>query len=230
MVITVDGPAAAGKSTVARALAERLGFLYLDTGAMYRAATWKALQCEADLEDPRELARVVRDCSIALEPRDGMRVLCDGRDVTSEIRTPRVTENIYHLADEPQVRRALIEQQRRFARGRDVVAEGRDQGTEVFPDAAAKFYLDADVKERARRRLKELEKRGEDVALQQVERSVVERDARDRARPMGALRRSEDMIRIDSTDMSVDEVVQAMAEEVERWGLAAEPDRADGRG
>jgi cytidylate kinase len=161
LVITVDGPAAAGKSTVARALARRLGFQYLDTGAMYRAAT----------------------------------------------------QDIYRLADQPAVRQILIEQQRALARGRDVVAEGRDQGTEVFPDAAVKFYLDASLEVRARRRLKDM---GGTATLEEVKEQVAERDARDRSRPMGALRQVEDMVCIDSTQMSVEAVVETMLEEIGR--------------
>ncbi|MFO7958697.1 MAG: (d)CMP kinase [Candidatus Brocadiia bacterium] len=212
--MTVDGPAAAGKSTVARKLAQRLGFRYLDTGAMYRAATWKALDAEADVEDPDELAAVTEETRIELTP-DG-RVLCDGRDVTEEIRTPEVTENIFHLADEPAVREVLIEQQRRFARDHDVVTEGRDQGTEVFPDAEVKFFLVAGLEERARRRLQDLQRNGRDPSLREVKRQVMERDAKDRSRPVGALRKTEDMILIDSTDMTADQVVEAMFEEVSR--------------
>jgi len=215
LVITVDGPAAAGKSTVARALAQRLGFQYLDTGAMYRAATWKALCAGVDLEDPQALAQTVAACRIELEPSEaGIRVLCDGQDVTAQIRSPEVTRSIYRLADEPAVRRILIEQQRRFGQGRNLVAEGRDQGTEVFPEAAVKFYLEASLEERARRRLKDMGAGQE--ALADVREQVAERDARDRCRPVGALRRGEDMVPIDSTNMTVDEVVEVMLGEIER--------------
>jgi cytidylate kinase len=217
LVITVDGPAAAGKSTVARALARRLGFRYLDTGAMYRAVTWKALREDVDLEDPRALARVAEEAEIELLPaKDGVRVRVDGRDVSREIRSSEVTENIHYLADEPLVRRELIEQQRDFAREHSVVAEGRDQGTVVFPNADVKFYLDASIEERARRRMEDLEGGGEDVPLEEVRRQIRERDQQDRSRPVGGLRRSEDMVRLDSTDMDVDEVVEQMAEEIDR--------------
>jgi len=214
LVVTVDGPAAAGKSTVARKLAERLGFRYLDTGAMYRAATWKALNAGADLEEPEELAAVTARTRIEFAPEGG--VLCDGRDVTEEIRTPEVTGNIFHLADEPAVREVLIEQQRRFARCHDVVTEGRDQGSEAFPDANVKFFLVAALEERARRRLQDLRRNGCEVSFRDVRRQVMERDAKDKSRPVGALRKTEDMILIDSTDMSADEVVEAMLGEVTR--------------
>jgi cytidylate kinase len=217
LVITVDGPAAAGKSTVARRLARLLGLVYLDTGAMYRAVTWKALSCGADMDDARQLAEVAAQACIELEPCEtGLRVLCDGRDVTSEIRTPQVTESIYRLADEPAVRRVLIERQRRLAERHDCVAEGRDQGTEVFPAAQVKFYLDAGIEERARRRLRDMAAAGVSVSLEEVMRQLAERDSRDRSRPVGALRRQDDMVLVDSTNMTADEVVEAMAAEARR--------------
>jgi cytidylate kinase len=217
LIVTVDGPAAAGKSTVARRLARRLGFQYLDTGAMYRAVTWKALRTGAHMTDPRELARVARETRVELQP-DGekLRVLCDGQDVTASIRTPEVTESIFRVADEPAVRRVLIEWQRDLGRRYDLVAEGRDQGTEVFPGAQVKFYLDASLQERARRRWRDLQDAGNNVALEEVVRQVAERDAKDCARPVGALRRQDDMIFLDSTNMTADEVVEAMAAEVKR--------------
>ncbi len=222
-MITVDGPAAAGKSTVARALARRLGFRYLDTGAFYRAVTWKALQCGVDMSDPRRLAEVAESAHVELRPDDGgSRVLCDGRDVTREIRTPEVTQNIYLVADEPSVRKVMRRHQRRFGRSCDLVAEGRDQGTEVFPDAEAKFYLDASVEERARRRLRDLVEDGKELPVEQVKAQLLERDARDRSRPVGALRKTDDMVFLDSTDMTVDEVVDAMVREVERRGLVSD--------
>ncbi len=190
---------------------------------MYRAMTWKALRDGVDLDDAEALRRMVHRTRLDLRPRDGaMKVLCDGRDVTQEIRSTRVTENIFHLADEPGVRRALIEQQREFGRRHDLVTEGRDQGTDVFPDADVKFYLDASVEERARRRLQDLSPSERTASLDSVRRQIATRDAKDSARPMGALRKREDMIVVDSTDLSVDEVVERMLVEIER--------RSDGAG
>ena len=217
MVITVDGPAAAGKSTVARRLARRLGFQYLDTGAMYRAVTWKALQSGADMSAPGRLAAVAEQTRVELRPEgEGLRVVCDGVDVTRSIRTPQVTESIYRVADEPAVRRILIGWQREFGRRYSLIAEGRDQGTAVFPDAEVKFYLAASLEERARRRLRDLREAGSRLSLEDVMRQVAKRDAKDRARPVGALRKQDDMILIDSTHMTADEVVEAMAAEIKR--------------
>jgi len=217
LIVTVDGPCAAGKSTVARRLARKLGFDYLDTGAMYRAVTWRALQRGVDLTDGKALANVAEEADVDLKPGpDGMRVFCDGRDVTREIRTPEVTRNIYRMADEPAVRKVLIEKQREFGRRRDLVAEGRDQGTDVFPGADVKFFLDASPQERVRRRRADMRALGREADLDEVRRDLAERDERDRIRPAGALRRTEDMIVVDSTNLSAEQVVEAMLEHVAR--------------
>lgn len=217
MIVTIDGPAGAGKSTVALALAKRLSFDYLDTGAMYRAATWKALEESVDLCDPDAVVRTIAEARIELAlSGNTARVLCNGRDVTAEIRTPRVTDDISRVADLPAARDLLIEQQRRLAQGRNLVAEGRDQGTDVFHDADVKFYLDASLDTRAARRLKDLRNLGVTATLEQVRGQIAERDRLDKARPMGSLRRTEEMIVIDSTHMTPDEVVGEMAQTIER--------------
>ena len=217
MIITIDGPAAAGKSTVARALAAALGFEYLDTGAMYRAVAWKALTTGVNMHDPKALSQVAAGTSIEFVPHDdAQRVLCDGKDVTVELRTPEVTACIRYVADEPAARKALIEQQKRFAEGRCIVTEGRDQGTDVFPDADVKFYLDASPEERARRRLKDLVALGIEASLEQVRQQVAERDKADMARPVGALRLTSEMVVIDSTCLTVEKVVSKMVEHIAR--------------
>ena len=223
LVITIDGPAAAGKSTVARMLARRLGFDYLDTGAMYRAATWKALQAGIDLNDAGKVADVAAAIRIEFVRRGAQkRIMCDGEDVTEQIRAPGVTEHVYQVADEPGARRALIAQQQKIAQEGNLVAEGRDQGSEVFPDAAAKFYLDASLDERARRRRKDLAGAGNRTLLRQVKEQMACRDSQDNARPVGALRRTGDMILIDSTNLSAEQVVEKILDVLKRRGCVAE--------
>jgi cytidylate kinase len=219
VVVTIDGPAGAGKSTVARGLAAALGYEYLDTGALYRAVTHAALARGVDLEDEAALAGFARGLALELK-EGGERVLCDGEDVSEAIRRPEVTRNIWRVADRPGVRRVLGELARGWARGRDVVTEGRDQGSEVFPGAAVKFYLDAPVEVRAARRLKDYRAAGHEATEAEVEEEVRERDARDRSRPVGALRVPEGAEVVDTSGMTVAEVVAHLARRVrERGGL-----------
>src|SRR5262245_25889752 len=181
MIVTIDGPAGAGKSSAARELARRLGFRFLDTGAMYRAVTWAAKERGLDLTDADGLARLVRDIRVELV---GDRVLVDGRDVTKEIRTFEITTAIQYAADNPAVRAQLVEWQRAAANNYDVVTEGRDQGTVVFPQAECKIFLTADEQERAERRYKDLVSKGESVTFDQVLSAQQTRDERDRSRPV----------------------------------------------
>ena len=204
MLIAIDGPAGAGKSTVARALADRLGFTYLDSGAMYRAIALLALAAPAS--DPGELARAAR-----IEFAPGAfagpgRVLLDGRAVTHEIRTPEVSEAASRVAADPHVREALVDKQRALLASGDWVAEGRDIGTVVAPDAQLKVYLDAAPEERARRRAAQLGADAADVLAEQSER-----DARDEARAHSPLRAAPDAVRVDTDGLSVDAVVERIA-------------------
>jgi len=219
MIITIDGPAGAGKSTVAKLLAKRLGFEFLDTGAMYRAVTVAALRAGIDLHDQNDLARLVESLRIELP---GERVLLDGEDVTAEIRAPQVTAASGPIASSRVVRERLVEWQRRIALGRDMVCEGRDQGTIVFPQAECKFFLSADPKERARRRLRELQARGEKTTFNEVLATQEARDARDAARDIAPMVPAADAVLLDTTDLPLDEVVARMVQEV--WRRQGKPE------
>ena len=207
-VIAIDGPAGSGKSSAARAAASRLGMSFLDTGAMYRAATWRALDRGVDLTDEKALADSTAAMTLELVPgQDGLRVLVDGRDVSAEIRTPEVTRNIRHLDGIAGVRSRLVELQREFAARAPTVAEGRDMGTVVFPKARCKIFLDASVDERTRRRKLELEARGRPVDAQALRDEIAARDLNDRSRRLAPLRPAEGATILDTTGMNLDRVV-----------------------
>lgn len=217
-VVTIDGPAASGKSTVARLLAETLDAVFLDTGAMYRAVTWAAMQDEIDFRDEERLACVIKGHGFAFEPSPGaMKALVDGTDVTAEIRAPELTANVRHIAASAAMRAELVEMQRQFAvcHGR-VVTEGRDQGTVAFPDADVKFYLVAEVAERARRRQAELETAGAEVDFEQLKKVIETRDRSDRSRSVGPLKPAPDAILVDTTKLTIDEVIEQMRCHIEK--------------
>ncbi len=211
-VIAIDGPAGAGKSTVARLLAKELGFLFLDTGALYRALTYKALQKEINLEDERELAALYGETAIDLQvaPK-GLRVMLDGEDVTEEIRRPEVTRNTFYIARSPRVRQLLLPLQREFARKSNLVAEGRDTTTVIFPEATLKVYLDATPETRALRRQQDLQKTGIKQSSAEVEREVRERDRHDISRAVAPLRKAPDAVYLDSSRMTITEEVVFLA-------------------
>ncbi len=216
-VVTIDGPAGAGKSTVARRLSDRLGWRFLDTGAMYRAITLAGLRSGLDLIKESVLADLVESVRVAMPPDS---VLLDGRDVTEEIRSVEVTEASRFVADSPAVRRRLMDWQRAFAQEQDVVSEGRDQGTLVFPDAYRKYFLTATEEERARRRLADYRARGEGdgITFESVLRDLRERDARDAARAIAPMKPAPDAILVDSSGMSIEEVVARLVEDVSQPG------------
>jgi cytidylate kinase len=212
LIITIDGPAASGKSTAARLLAEKLGASFLDTGAMYRAVTLAAMQADVDMSDEDELLGVMETSEFQFSLRDDKMVVCiNGNDVTEQIRQPQITANARHIAASPKAREKLVQMQRRFAAGRGkIVTEGRDQGTVAFSDADIKFYLTADSIERARRRQAELWAKGSDESLEQIQKAIEERDKSDENRTVGPLRPAEDAIVIDTTDLTIEKVVEKL--------------------
>src|SRR5262245_8376868 len=204
MIVTIDGPAGAGKSSAARELARRLGFRFLDTGAMYRAVTLAARERGLDLADAAALAAMVREIRVEL---DGSRVLLNGKDVTSAIRRFDITTAIHYAADNADVRSQLVVWQREAAAGQNVVTEGRDQGTVVFPQAECKIFLTAGEEERAKRRHADLQARGENIPYEEVLENQRLRDQRDLSRPVGALLKADDAIELRTDGMTPNEVV-----------------------
>jgi len=208
-VIAIDGPVGAGKSTVARVLAQRLGYRYVDTGAMYRAVAWQASRLGIDLRAEEEVAKVARALQVEFVPAPaGQRVVVHGTDATEAIRSPQVSEGASIVSAYPAVRRAMVALQRRMGADGGVVMEGRDIGTVVFPDAEVKIFLDASLDERARRRYEDLRAQGELLTYDAVRAALQQRDRRDSTRHHSPLRAAPDALVIDSTHLSVDEVVE----------------------
>jgi cytidylate kinase len=214
VIITIDGPAGAGKSSAARALASRLGFEFLDTGAMYRTVALAALRAGVSPGDEAAVAGLLPGIRISIP--GGGRILLGEEDVSELIRTAEVTAGSSVVAAIPAVRAFLVDLQRQVAAGLDVVTEGRDQGTVVFPEAGCKFFLHADCEERARRRQAELAGRGVTVSQEEVLEEIAERDERDSQRAVDPLRPAADAILLDSTHLNLDQVVARMEEEVRR--------------
>jgi len=214
LVIVIDGPSGAGKSTAARLLAQRLGYRYLDTGATYRVVALKATEGGITPEMTQELERLCAEMEIRFEDTaEGQRVYMNGRDVTEAIRTPEISMLASRISQQRVVREALVALQRRLG-GPGVVAEGRDMGLVVFPDAEVKFYLDADPRERSFRRYKELVGRGVSAVLSQVIDDTTRRDTEDQTRDIAPLQRAPDAIPIDSTGLTPAGVVEQMLAEI----------------
>lgn len=216
-IITIDGPAGAGKTSIAKIVSRKLGYSYIDTGAMYRAISWKAFKERINLNAQKYLIKMVKDTRIELKNKAGMmRVYLDGKDVTNKIRSKRVDEGASILGTIPEVREQLVKIQRRLGSSGGIVVEGRDIGTVVFPKADYKFYLDASIKERALRRYRELKAKGEEVALAELEKAIRSRDKRDRTRGVAPLKRAPDAVVIDSTEMSKKKVVDFILKRIEK--------------
>jgi len=212
MIIAIDGPAGAGKSTVAKIISQKLGFLYIDTGAMYRALTLRVLENNVDIKDIERIVSLATNTNIDLiNNRDGsLKILVDGQDVSNEIREPRITKFVSDIAKIKDVRKIMLGLQRGLGEERDSVLDGRDIGTVVFPNAEKKFYIDADFSERVRRRHKELKELGQDITLDEVEADLHNRDTIDSTREFAPLKKAEDAICIDTTNMTIAEVVETL--------------------
>jgi cytidylate kinase len=209
IVVAIDGPAGAGKSTIARRVASRLGFVYIDTGAMYRAVGLWALRTGVDLEDMHRLEQLASAARIEFAPGSG-RIFLNGEDVTDAIRTPEVASAASRISVYGGVRRAMVAEQQRIGRQTNVVMEGRDIGTVVFPDADVKIFLDAAPQVRAERRLRELRERGQPADAAQVAAELEERDLRDRNRAESPLVQAPDAVYLDTTGLSIEEVEEAV--------------------
>jgi len=217
LIVAIDGPAGAGKSTVAKRLAKELGYTYMDTGAMYRAFAWKVRQGGIDLEDEEKLRAALRRTNVELSDREGdLKVLVDGRDVTTEIRTPELSQWASKISALGPVRERMVELQRAMGARGGVVAEVRDIGTVVFPDADVKVFLTAGPEERAKRRFAELKEQGKRVSLDETLQEMIERDRRDQERALAPLRRAEDAVAIDSTGRTVDQVMERIMHEIKK--------------
>ena len=216
-IITIDGPAGAGKSSLARIVSERLNYLYVDTGAMYRVAALMAREFSIDIDDEDELTRVCSDMEIFfIQEGDEVKTFCKGEDVSEAIRKPEVSELASEISTKKAVRDILVEMQRRMGAGGGVVAEGRDIGTVVFSGAELKFFLDSTPEERGKRRFEEFMEKGIRVSVEETIGEMRRRDQRDRRRKLSPLRKAADAVVIDSTHMSIEEVVERMLKEAHR--------------
>ena len=219
MIIAIDGPAASGKSTTAIGVAKRLGITYLDTGAMYRAVTFGLIKNDIKFEDSSELDNYLKQIKLKLfETKSGAILNLDGRNISKEIRSSKVTENVSEVSALKSVRNSMVIIQRKMAKKNDCILEGRDIGTVVFPNADFKFFLIAGVKSRAKRRQNDLKKMGEQKSIDNVTRDIIKRDYKDSTRKNSPLKKSEDAIIIDTSDLGINEVIDKIVNIVNKKG------------
>ena len=216
MVIAIDGPAGSGKSTTAKNVAEKLGFIHINTGAMYRGISLKCIQEDVNMEDPSQLNHLLTHTKLEFAAEGELALFMDGVDISAEITSVEVTDFVSQVSAISQVREKLVQYQRKMAEGLNVVLEGRDIGTVVFPNADHKFFLVADIHERARRRKKEMEAKGEVVSLEELTAEMLERDRKDSTRKHSPLKKAEDAVEIDTTGISIEEQVNRIVEIVNK--------------
>lgn len=214
-VIAIDGPAGAGKSTIARMLAGKLGYIYIDSGAMYRSITWAAMRAGFSLQDDKKLVALAKKTKLCFKKHDRqMKLFMNGKPVTKAIRTPEVTAHICYIADNPQIRRIMVAIQQKIGQHGGIVMEGRDIGTKVFPKADFKFYLDASAAERARRRFREFKIRGVKASLRDILEDIKIRDHKDKTRAVSPLKKAKGSIVIDSSKMTPEQVVNRIMDKM----------------
>lgn len=215
--IAIDGPAGAGKSTVAKLVAEKLSFIYIDTGAMYRALTWKALKDNVNIHNEIALVKLLSNTDISIQPdKKGQKVCVDHLDVTEEIRKREVTNHVSFVASYKQVRKTMLDMQYKLAENKGVVMDGRDIGTEVLPHAEVKIYLSASIEERATRRYLELKQKGEEQSLAELQEEIRKRDERDTNREFAPLKKASDAVEVDSTGLTIEEVVNIILDIIQQ--------------
>ena len=216
MVIAIDGPAGSGKSTTAKIVAEKLGFIHINTGAMYRGIALKCIQEDVNIEDPSQLNHLLTHTKLEFAAEGELTLFMDGIDISADITSVQVTDFVSQVSAISEVREKLVQYQRKMAEGLNVVLEGRDIGTVVFPNADHKYFLVADIHERAMRRKKEMEAKGEVVSLDELTAEILERDRKDSTRKHSPLKKAEDAVEIDTTGISIEEQVNRIVEIVNK--------------
>ena len=215
MIIAIDGPAGSGKSTTAKIVAGKLGYIHINTGAMYRGIALKCLQHDINPDNTVKMEKILSEITFQFSGIDGSYLYMNGKDIASEITSTEVTESVSRISAIPMVRKKLVHYQREMAEGQDVVLEGRDIGTVVFPNAHHKFFFVADINERAKRRMKDMETKGEIVTLEELIGKMAERDRKDSTREHSPLKKAEDAVEIDTTSLSIEGQVNCIVEIVQ---------------